>query len=123
MKSIKGIEVLNSKKVITKEKFNWKWFFIMCSLMIVISFALVQFYIFIEVDTNMFDITSISLLFFGGIWGIISGVFMGELNAIPIKYAMEHKIAILDDSVTDRVKEEYKIIEQDGKLWTIREDK
>ena len=118
---MKGIEILSSKEVIAEEKFNWKWFFIMFSLIIVICFVLIQSFTFIEVDTERSNIISISSLIFGVFWGIISGGCMGSLYAIPVKYAMEHKIAILDESAREEVFEKYEVVEQDDKLWTVRE--
>lgn len=113
-----GIEILNSREVVVKEKFNWKWFFIMFSLMIIISFVLLFF------DFTAFDVglsTMIPPLIYCVIWGIISGFFVGDSKRIPVEYAMEYKIAILDESVRDRVFEKYEVIKIDEKLWTVRE--
>lgn len=118
---MQGIEILNSKEVVIKEKFNWKWFGI-SNILTWITVAISGILI-IATSPNIKDpaVTVVSLIIFGFIYGLFFGGITGSLRAIPILLRTEYKAALLDESVISKLEEKYEIINRDGKLLTIRE--
>ena len=73
-----------------------------------------------ELNDSLFK--TISMFFIGIFFGAYFGYLIGVLCSKPVKYGLEHKIAVLDESVIPEIKEKYEIVDQDEKLWTIREE-
>ena len=116
-----GIEILTSKEVIAEEKFNWKWFVAMNILTLAICTIAGVLLAYNSSETQNFLVVFVYLAIFCIFWGLFLGWIMGSLNAIPILFTSEYKIALLDESVISKLEEKYEIIDRDGKLLTIRE--
>ena len=112
------IEFLSSEKVITKTRFNWKCFYPIEFVSIVTCLCAG-----LHVYKQNNDLgTVICLSIIGILFGAFYGYLLGLFTATPIKYAMQYKIAILDEAAIPEIKEKYEIVEQNEKLWTIREE-
>ena len=113
---MKGVEFLTSKEVATTYGFSWEIF------ITVFVIGVIVFTIWIGVMC-FYDIKGWSFLV-GAIVGAIVGSFFGYMSAaeeIPIEYETQYKVTISDEVLMNDFLEKYEIIEQDGKIYTIRE--
>lgn len=114
-----GVEILASNEVaIAWASWNWTNFWIVIG----IAFGVALFVGFIAGLSEM-DITFGLIIFLmifivgGGILGILVGTSTGE----PIEYETQYKV-IIDDTVSmNEFIEKYEIVEQEGKIYTVRE--
>jgi hypothetical protein len=113
-----GVEILTSEQVVAATTFNWTAFWIACSLCFV-CFLTLSIDLFINRWLDWLDslfISSIGFLF-GGVIGLGFGILAGS----PTAYETQYKVTISDSvSMTDFY-EHYEVIEQDGKIFTVRE--
>ena len=124
---IPGIEFLNSKKVPTKEKLNWKlaWtFFSMgvffCSPIIVVILEIT--FLFCGVSSEYTFLERISRYIIYSIMGFALPGILGLLITIPVEYEIVYNVAVLDESAIVELKKSYEIINQRGKLYTVRKN-
>lgn len=112
-----GVEILTSEEVVVKSAFNWNaWF---------ITFAAV-FVVFIVVGLIMsLRENEDAPLFVFAIFGVVSGLLLGCIPGVemptPTEYKTQYEVTISDDVSMNEFMEKYEIIEQDGKLYTVRE--
>ena len=112
-----GIEILAIEEVVTKEAFSWNAFlitvgvtfavFIVCGIIMSIKYD----------DWMQLLIGAVIGLFMGGIFGGI----MGAAFSTPSEYETQYKITISDEVQMNDFIDKYEIIEQSGKLYTVRE--
>lgn len=57
----------------------------------------------------------------GGVVGIFFFSFVMILNTTPTAYTNEYKVTISDEVSLNEFMEKYEIIDQDGKIYTVRE--
>lgn len=57
------------------------------------------------------------------IFGVITGALIGMIIQKPIAYETQYKVTISEEVALKDFYDKYKIIEQDGKIFTIREIK
>ena len=108
-----GVEILAANEVAIT---GWHWgafaitFVLILSVSIVLGFA----------TSNKFDR-------FGLIVSLIVGILLGGLfssviaSAIPIGHETQYKVTISDEVSMNEFLERYEIIEQEGKIYTVRE--
>lgn len=118
---MKGIEILSSRDVVIKEKFNWKWFVAMNILTLAIGTIAGILLAYNSSETQNPLVVFVYLAIFCIFWGLFFGWIMGSLNAIPILFTIEYKVALLDENIFSKLEENYEIISRDGKLLTIRD--
>lgn len=106
-----GVEILTSKQVVASTSFNW-----------------IVFIIFVIVVTIFMSIVSwidVKDIFVGAIVGLLTGVviggFLGIMFGKPTEYETQYKITISDEVKMNDFYEKYEIINQDGKIFTVRE--
>lgn len=112
-----GVEILASNEVLVKSLFNWKlcWIiggslFGLCAITGVI----------ISVTNSDWDLMPI-FLFMGLMCGAFCGSIIGAAYDIPVEYETQHKATISDEVLMNDFLEKYEIINQDGKIYTVRE--
>lgn len=114
-----GVEVLTSNEVaVTHESFNWGGFWITIA---VVAFGALIFGLIAAIDTK--DKTfGVSIFLIGFIIsGLVFGPIVGFGTCEPVKYETQYKITI-DDSVSMiEFLDKYEIIDQDGKIYIVRE--
>lgn len=115
---MEGVEILAEQGYPTKTIFSWKVFWICFLFMFCVCIALSL--LFILVTGNL-----IPHLFEGILIGIASGTLLGTvigiLGGIPVEYQTEYKVTISDEVSINEFLEKYEIINQEGRIYTIRE--
>ena len=113
-----GVEILSSAEVVAESTFNGTAFWI--GFIIMIGFVLT-----IGVIATAGGAYEKGLILFCLIVGIISGIFVGVmfggLFQTPTSYETHYKVTI-DDSVSmNEFIDKYEILDQEGKIYTVKE--
>lgn len=113
-----GIDILSSAEVVTKYTFNWQIFWI-TALIITALITLMGIVTYIDTNyrTNVIPFCVIS----GVIISIMLGGAFGMILNIPIEYITEYKVIVSDEVNFNEFQEKYEIINQEGKIYTVRE--
>lgn len=114
-----GVEILASNEILVKSAFNWSLFWITYGAMV---FCLSLFGIIISLrvaDWNALAIFIVIALPFGA----LGGAAVGATYSIPTKYETQYKVTISDDILMNDFLEQYEILDQEGKIYTVREIK
>lgn len=113
-----GVEILTSSEVAVEWAFNWTLFWIVGGIILVI-FTIVGIWFWANDD---YDWGIIPILFIVGmVFGILFGCMVGNGIGKPIEYTTEYKVTISDEVSMTEFYEHYKVISQDGKIFTVRE--
>lgn len=114
-----GVEILTSNEVVVAyEKFNWSNFGIAIGLIagIAIIVGLIAGSVNYDCEIGIMVSAVVFIVF-----TVIIGMPVGGLTGEPTKYETQYKITI-DDSVSmTEFLDKYEIIDQDGKIYTVRE--
>ena len=114
-----GIEILTSNEVaVVYEKFNWSNFWIAIAIA-TFGALIVGFAVGLDSHDGVIGLLAFaSALIIGGlVFGPIIGCNTGE----PIKYETQYKVTINDSVSMTEFLDKYEIIDQDGKIYTVRE--
>lgn len=118
-----GVEILTSEEVIISTECNWKCFWIAFSISLIATFLLTVLIQFIDSGFDICWSFSFNITFSLGLFlSFIAGALFG-VGVFPVSTESEthYKVTIAEEvSMTDFL-EQYEIIEQDGKIFTIRE--
>lgn len=112
-----GVEILSSKQVAIAWEYNWNAFWI--------AFGIIFFIVVLLCIVQSIESGDWSYLSAGSVVGIIVGALLsamiGDLAETPIKYANQYKVTISDEVSMNEFNAKYKIIDQEGKIYTVRE--
>lgn len=112
-----GIEILAAQEVVTEYASNWTTFWVIYGITIGVC-------IFFGVSLSL-HYDDWGILFFLITLGIIIGLFfaaiLSPLFATPKTYKNQYKVTISDEVSMNDFLEKYEIIDQEGKIYTIRE--
>lgn len=114
-----GVEILAFEEVACAwESWNWQSFWIAVAIVFIIS--IIAGFIFACQEGSI----GAGLLMFGcmliGV-GSLLGIIAGKKCVDPTEYETQYKV-IVDDSVSmTEFSEKYEILEQEGKIYTVRE--
>lgn len=112
-----GVEILATEEVaIAWESWNWKGFLFTIGICFLV--AIVAGILGVSDDWKL-GVTIFLVVFVAGsaLFGTLIGCTTGE----PTEYETQYKV-VIDDSVSmNEFTEKYKIIDQDGKIYTVRE--
>lgn len=114
---MQGIEILTSKEVAVEWGYNWKAFWITFAIVFVIC-LIIGIYNTIK-NSNCAEVGF--MLIVGCILGAIVGTGIGDMAGIPTKYKTEYKVTISEDIQMVEFLKHYDLIDQDGKIFIIRE--
>lgn len=111
-----GVEILASEQVVTKYGLsNYT-----IGIMVVIMFLAIGIGLYAGIMESDFE-----NLFFCIILGIIISLFVGgfiqEATKVPLEYETQYKVTISDEVLMNEFYDKYEIVEQDGKIFTVRE--
>lgn len=115
---MQGVEILTSTQVVTEWGTNRVGFWITFIVVFGI-FAIIGFNAAIE-EQNGWNL--IGFIFVGIISGMAGGVLVGcILLSTPIVYETQHKVTTSEEVSLIEFYEHYEVIDQDGKIFTVRE--
>lgn len=113
-----GVEILATEEVaIAWESWNWEGFL----LVVIIAFfvAVIAGVLAGVSDDWKLGVAVFLIVFIAG--GALFGTLVGRTTGEPTEYETQYKV-IIDDSVSmNEFTEKYEIIDQDGKIYTVRE--
>ena len=113
-----GIEVLVAQEVATKFTFNWSAFWITFGIIFGIALFVGIITSFLSDDWS----NSLCGVFAGIIIGLFFGAMVGDVMLhTPTAYETQYKVTVSDEVPINEFLEKYEIIEQEGKIYTIRE--
>ena len=108
-----GVEILSSSEVAIAYRFNFGAFF---TVLLVLLFVGICF-IFYTKDKDYNDVIVLSSLMLG----IAIGSIVGAGERIPTEYVTEYKVTISDEVSFNEFIEKYDIVDQEDKIYTVRE--
>ena len=114
---MRGVEILATEEVVTKTLYNWGAFAI-CFIIILAIFFIAGVIISFNENDYYFVILFTAI---GLILGTVPSSIIGEGMGIPSEYTTQYKVTISDEVQLNEFNERYEIIEQEGKIYTIRE--
>ena len=109
-----GVEILEAQEVIVSYAWNWSAYFITIVATMIILGLVDLFYGEYELK-NFF--TGLAI---GAIVGIMVGVLPASFTK-PGEYKTQYKVTISDEVSMNDFLERYEIIDQEGKIYTVRE--
>jgi hypothetical protein len=112
-----GVEILATQDVATAFTFNW----IECFIVFGIAFGL---FVIGGIIASWIhdDISMLGAMFIAGIiFGVLFGAVVGFFDGTPIEYETQYKVTISDEVPMNDFLEKYEILDQEGKIYTVRE--
>jgi hypothetical protein len=114
---MQGVEILTSAQVVTERTFNWADFSVVSLTIFVLLLIVGILYSLAENELGPCIVFTIAGIIFGGIFGcLVGGIFQ-----TPTAHETQYKITISDEVSMTEFYEHYEVIEQDGKIFTVRE--
>ena len=111
-----GVSILAIEEVAIDFAFNWNAFLI--SVIIITFFCII---ILVDSWINEGFKALIAVIIMSILVGCLAGAAIGSLCEKPIEYENIYKVTITDEvSMTDFM-DKYEVIEQEGKIYTVRE--
>ena len=115
---MQGVEILTTSQVATGWAFDWTAFWITFGMILGICTIVGIYYTL----TDLCEWYIIPVLFiFGIVLGIPCGYGLGDECKVPINYETQYKVTISDEVTMTDFYEHYEVIDQDGKIFTVRE--
>ena len=112
-----GVEILATEEVAAGLAFSWTAFGIAGSvvliLVVILGIAVIR-------KSGYFE-NIVMFVFAGLLIGTIVGGGLGAITATPTEYETQYKVTISDEVSMNEFLEKYEIIDQEGKILTIRE--
>lgn len=112
-----GVEILAMEEVAVSFGFNWSAFWIAFGIILGILsiigiIASIKFY-----DWSC----AVGLIVLGVIFGLFFGGLSGDELETPAEYETRYKVTISDEVSMNDFLERYEILDQEGKIYTVRE--
>lgn len=112
-----GVEILSATEVVTDSVCNyWLAGFIYLGVIIICGLA----GYFGSDYLDKLENTIIGCLV-GALLGLLVYLFFAALTLKPVAYEMEYKVTISDEVSMNEFLDKYEILEQEGKIYTVRE--
>ena len=112
-----GVEILAMEEIVTDSVFNWTVFWIVLGVLFGVGI-----FIGVIASVGTYDWSNLVI---GVFFGLIAGIFFGSLSgneaSIPTEYETQYKVTISDEVSMNEFLERYEIIDQEGKIYTVRE--
>jgi hypothetical protein len=114
---MQGVEILTSAQVVTEWASNWIVFWVVFLIMFGIGlFFGIKFTIAEDDWTPMVACILVSIIV-----GCLFGLWGGEIFRGVASYETQYKVTISDEVSMTEFYEHYEVIEQDGKIFTVKE--
>ena len=111
-----GVTILSTTEVVAEHTYNW-WLAGLIWLAIAIIGGVIGFVL--SHDIKVVD--AIIGFLIGALVGILPWLLVCLATDTPVAYENQYKVAISDDVSMNEFMEKYEIIEQEGKIYTVRE--
>lgn len=111
-----GVEILATEEVAINFAFNWTGFWIAAS----VGFGICLIIGCLVSWTEGWQYLVLCVVL-GIICGGIFGLIVGAGEGIPTEYESHYKVTLSDEVSMNEFAERYEIVNQDGKIYTIRE--
>jgi hypothetical protein len=114
-----GVEILATEQVAVEFGMNWLVFFGVG----IIAALIVGFFAWLALDASTEPLGIIFSCCIGCLVGVFCGAFVGisdECN-IPTKYETHYQVIISEEVNINAFLEQYEIIDQNGKIYTVKE--
>ena len=111
-----GVEILAAAEVGTAFAFCWPAFWGVFTGAVIIGAIIATIHYLSVRDESVF-VALIPISFMALVFGAMLGIGMGEAT----EYETQYKVTISDEVDFNEFMEKYEIIEQDGKIYTVRE--
>lgn len=113
-----GVEILAAEEVAVAVGFNWLAFGVMMGLLVVAGFV----FGLVIAEKYAYDWQLVpALMLVGIIGGLLIGVPIGFASGEPTAYETQYKVIVSDEVPMNEFLERYEIIDQEGKIYTVRE--
>lgn len=115
-----GVEILTSNEVVSEYAFNWAsfWAFLIVVIIIVTIFVICNY----KKDKNINSVNDLFCMYVVfTLLGCCYGALLGNVTHEPIAYETQYQVTVSDDVSMVEFMENYEIIKQDGKIYTVRE--
>lgn len=116
-----GVEILTSQEVVIEYAFNWFAFWIGFGITVISVIIIGALSVICYKDELPVAARFSMFILLGLCGGIFIGCSFGRLLKTPTKYETQYKVTISDEVKMDEFCEKYEIIEQDGKIYTVRD--
>lgn len=113
-----GVEILAMQEVTVATAFCWPAFWITFG---VILAGLIAMALLIKLNGCEEEGVLITCIIAGLILGTMLGAMVGGIFSEPTEYETEYKVTIDDTVSMNEFLERYEIIDQEGKIYTVRE--
>lgn len=107
---MEGIEILAVGQIGVGSGFNWLMAIITGLILGITAFAL-----------GLCHDSCIAAIVMGLLVGIFTGAIVGVADGIPTHYVPTYKVVISDEVSMNEFTERYEILEQEGKIYTVKE--
>lgn len=114
-----GVEILASSEVVIETAFNWQIFWIFLGGILVLSISLSLFFNFLD-EFGLKNAIKVGVIV-GLLFGIFTGIVSGFGCGIPLVYETQYKVIVSNEVQMNDFVEKYEIIDQEGKIYTVRE--
>ena len=112
-----GVEILATEEVAVAWGFSWTAF-IVTFIVVAIGGLIASIVTGIQYNSFSFGVFMFVILFIvAGLFGWLAGEMLGE----PTEYETHYKVTISDEVSMNEFLERYEIVDQDGKIFTVRE--
>lgn len=112
-----GVDILSFEEVVTKTTINTDLIEIAVCIIMSLAFIVGIIVAIYECDPATFFI----LFLFGLIVSGIAAMIIREATETPSEYETQYKVIISDDVSLNEFNERYEIIDQEGRIYTVRE--
>lgn len=112
-----GVEILATQEVAVAFCFNWLSFWITIAIVMGMCLAIGCLGSLAENDFSFL----IAFCIVGALFGILFGMIFGSADRKQTEYEMQYKVSITDEVSMNEFLEKYEIIDQEGKIYTVRE--
>lgn len=112
-----GVEILSTTEVVSASEFNWITFWIVTGIV-----AGAMTLIGVLTSATSCDATDLFAgILLGVFFGPLFGVLVGSGTSTTTEYETHYKVIISDEVLMNDFLERYEIIDQEGKIYTVRE--
>jgi predicted ABC-type sugar transport system permease subunit len=111
-----GVEILATEEVVIATAFNWVAFCLSICFFLGVA-GIVSVFVLYNPDTE----TVVLSLALGLVFGVLIGALCAINSASPTEYETQYKVTISDEVSMNEFLEHYEIIDQEGKIFTVRE--